>query len=172
MSTPAWSARPEHPGEAPAVRRILLDAFGTAAEADLVDTLRRDVSAWLPQFSYVAVTPEDDVVGQALLSRCHIGDAPALALAPCAVLSSRQGKGAGSAAVRGTLAAARAAGERTVVVLGHPAYYPRFGFTPAVTAGIVPPAGQEWPDEAFLALCLDGDELPRGPVRYAAPFGL
>ncbi|GAA2087837.1 N-acetyltransferase [Streptomyces albiaxialis] len=172
MSTPTWSARPEHPDEAATVRRILLDAFETAEEADLVDALRADEAAWLAPFSYVTVAPDGEPVAQALLTRCHVGDTPALALAPCAVLTAWQRQGAGGAAIRGALAAARAAGERTVVVLGHPAYYPRFGFASASGFGITPPAGQEWPDEAFLALALDGGALPRGEVRYAAPFGI
>ncbi|KOG89601.1 acetyltransferase, partial [Streptomyces varsoviensis] len=69
------------------------------------------------------------------------------------------------------LEAARASGERTAIVLGHPAYYPRFGFEPASRFGILAP--QEWPDEAFMALSLDRSaELPSGMVRYAAAFGI
>ncbi|WP_461019544.1 GNAT family N-acetyltransferase [Streptomyces daliensis] len=193
---PVWQVRPERQGEREAVRRVNLAAFETAEEADLVDALREDPEAWLPGLSYVAVSapgalagplgepvPEPgeggdgnenggEVAGFALLTRCHVGDVPALALAPCAVLPAHQGRGAGSAAIRGALDAAREAGERTVIVLGHPAYYPRFGFTPCARFGITPPSGQEWPDEAFLALSLDGGDPPRGPVRYAAPFGI
>lgn len=166
-----WRTRPERPGEEAAVRRINLAAFDTPAEAGLVDALRKDAGAWLPGLSHVALAGEEPV-GHALLTRCHIDDSPALALAPCAVLPGQQGRGAGSAAVRSVLEAAREAGERTVVVLGHPAYYPRFGFSPCSGFGIAPPAGQEWPDEAFLALSLDSGRPPSGTVRYAAAFGL
>ncbi|MDJ1130649.1 GNAT family N-acetyltransferase [Streptomyces iconiensis] len=172
MTAPTWLARIEHPGEAETVRHILLSAFETSEEADLVDALREDENAWLAPFSYVTVSPDDEPVGQALLTRCHIGDTPALALAPCAVLPAYQGKGAGTAAIRGALAAARAVGERTVTVLGHPVYYPRFGFSPASAFGITPPEGQDWPDDAFLALSLDHGKPPRGPIRYAPAFGL
>ncbi|WP_045863493.1 GNAT family N-acetyltransferase [Streptomyces sp. WMMB 714] len=168
---PSWTTRAERPGDAAAVRRVNLAAFGTPDEADLVDALREDPDAWLPHLSHLALAGED-AVGTALLTRCRIGGSPALALAPCAVLPEHQGRGAGSAAVRSVLDAARAAGERAVVVLGHPAYYPRFGFTPCSGFGIVPPPGQEWPDDAFLALSLDGGELPRGTVHYAPAFGL
>ena len=172
--TASWPTRPEDPeapGDAAAVRRINLAAFETAAEADLVDALRQDADAWLPGLCVLALAG-DEPVGFALLSRCHIGRTPALALAPCAVLPEHHGRGAGSAAVRSALEAARTAGERTVVVLGHPSYYPRFGFTPCSDFGIAPPPGQSWPYEAFLALSLDGGEVPAGTVRYAPAFGL
>ncbi|MFH8343615.1 GNAT family N-acetyltransferase [Streptomyces sp. NPDC018045] len=178
-----WQCRPETPEDIPAVRRIGLAAFETAGEADLVDALRRDPAAWLPGLSYVAepaagpggesagaVAASAPVVAHALLTRCHIAGEPAVALAPCAVLPEFHRQGAGSAVVRALLDAARAAGERTAVVLGHPPYYPRFGFEPASRSGILPP--QEWPDEAFLALSLDGSTPPRGTVRYAEAFGI
>ncbi|GAA2995194.1 hypothetical protein GCM10010519_30390 [Streptomyces lactacystinicus] len=79
--------------------------------------------------------------------------------------------GAGSAAVRAALDAARGLGERHVVVLGHPDYYPRFGFTRAGAHGIG--LTIDVPDEALMALSLDADHpLPAGTVRYAAPFGI
>lgn len=166
----AWRPRPETAQDVPAVRRIHLAAFETAGEADLVDALRRDPAAWLPRLSYVAGSPDGDPVAHALLTRCHVGDVPAVALAPCAVLPGYQKCGAGSAVISALLEAAREAGERTAIVLGHPPYYPRFGFTPATGFGILPP--QPWPNEAFLALSLDGSPPPRGTVRYAAAFGI
>ena len=173
--TEHWPTRAERPGDtdAAAVRRVELAAFDTTEEADLVEALRADPEAWLPHLSWLAVSPDDGAaVGHALLTRCHIGDTPALALAPCAVLPAHQGQGAGTAVIRAALDAARDAGEHTAVVLGHPPYYPRFGFTPCAGHGITPPPGQEWPAEAFLALSLDGTPLPRGAVRYPKPFGL
>lgn len=166
-----WHPRPETPEDTAAVRRINLAAFEGAEEADLVDALRRDPTAWLPGLSFVAEAPGRTPVAHALLTRCHVGDVPAVALAPCGVLPRYQRSGAGSAVIRALLEAARAAGERTAIVLGHPPYYPRFGFTPAATRfGILPP--QPWPDEAFLALSLDGSTPPRGTVRYATAFGI
>ncbi|MFB6439796.1 GNAT family N-acetyltransferase [Streptomyces sp. NPDC056411] len=167
----AWYPRPETAADAPAVRRINLAAFPTPGEADLVDALRRDPAAWLPGLSYVADAPDGTPAAHALLTRCHIDEVPAVALAPCAVLPAHQRSGAGGAVIRALLEAARAAGERTALVLGHPPYYPRFGFAPAASRfGILPP--QPWPDEAFLALSLDGSPPPRGTVRYPAAFGI
>ncbi len=106
-----------------------------------------------------------------MLTRCHIDRTPALCLGPCAVLPGYQRRGAGSAAIRAALAAAREKGEYFVVVLGHPTYYPRFGFTRASVHGIG--LTIDVPDEALMALALDsGHPLPGGTVRYAAPFGI
>lgn len=167
-----WVTRAERAADVPVLRQILTEAFDGPPEADLVDALRADSGAWLPGLSVVVTDTDGPVVGHALLTRCRVGGVPALALAPCAVRTDRQREGAGGAAVRAALAAARAAGESAVVVLGHPSYYPRFGFTPCADAGITAPPGQDWPREAFLALTLDGAPLPRGSVRYAPAFGL
>ncbi|MFE5773464.1 GNAT family N-acetyltransferase [Streptomyces sp. NPDC056485] len=165
-----WTTRAETRADVPAVRAVNLAAFETPLEADLVDALRAD-SAWIDGLSIVSVDGDDRPVGHALLTRCHIGDTRALCLAPVAVLPEYQKTGAGSAAIRAALRAAEDMGERYVTVLGHPAYYPRFGFTRASTHGIR--LSIEVPDEAMMALALDGAHpLPSGTVRYAAPFGI
>lgn len=167
---PTWITRVETAADREAVRAVVVAAFPTPAEADLVDALRDD-PAWIAGLSLVATTPEGEVVGHALLTRCHIGDTPALCLAPCSVLPARQGSGVGTAVIRAALDAAREEGEAFVVVLGHASYYPRFGFGRASAAGIRFPG--HVPDDAFLALTLDdGRALPAGVVRYPAPFGV
>ena len=166
----AWTARPETASDATAIREVNLAAFPTAEEADLVDALRAS-DAWIDGLSIVAENSEGTVVAHALLTRCHVDGAAALALAPCAVLPRVQRTGAGSAAIRAALDAARALGENLVIVLGHPAYYPRFGFTQASAFGIH--ASFEVPDEALMALALDpSTETPRGTIVYPAPFGV
>ncbi|MEU5883008.1 N-acetyltransferase [Spirillospora sp. NPDC047279] len=167
-----WKTRPETGRDLTAVRRVVEEAFPTHEEADLVDALRAD-PAWLPGLAWVAEAPGGEVAGFALLTRCRVGDGAALALAPVAVLPRHQRQGAGGAAVRAALAAARDQGERLVVVLGHPDYYPKFGFRRASALGIG--VSFEVPDEALMALVLDGsgpDAVPSGTVRYAAPFGV
>ncbi|MFJ4364679.1 GNAT family N-acetyltransferase [Streptomyces chartreusis] len=165
-----WITRAETSADIRAVRDINLAAFPTSEEADLVDALRED-PCWIEGLSLVSTDDDGRPVGFALLTRCHIGDVPALCLAPCAVRPEWQRTGAGSAAVRAALAAARDMGEHHVVVLGHPAYYPRFGFTRASAHGIG--LTIDVPDEALMALALDaGHPLPGGTVRYAAPFGI
>ncbi|MFJ6483516.1 GNAT family N-acetyltransferase [Streptomyces sp. NPDC091682] len=166
----AWPARPETAADAAAVRAINLAAFGTPLEADLVDALRADGS-WLPGLSYVAEAPDGSVAAHALLTRCEVDGAPALALAPVATDPGLQRSGAGSSVVRALLAAARERGESLVIVLGHPEYYPRFGFLPASRFGIRAPF--EVPDEALMALVLDGSRpVPAGTIRYPDPFGV
>ncbi|MFF4445510.1 GNAT family N-acetyltransferase [Streptomyces sp. NPDC001502] len=166
----AWPARPETTADVAAVREINLAAFGTPLEADLVDALRADGS-WLPGLSYVAEAPNGSVAAHALLTRCEVGGAPALALAPVAADPALQRSGAGSSVVRALLAAARERGESLVLVLGHPAYYPRFGFVPASHFGIRAPF--EVPDEAVMALVLDDSRpVPAGTITYPAPFGV
>ncbi|MFI1386067.1 GNAT family N-acetyltransferase [Embleya sp. NPDC020886] len=162
--------RVETDADIPTVHTIHARAFETPAEADLVDALRADPS-WIPGLSIVATDANDRPIGHALLTRCHIEDVPALALAPVAVLPEYQGTGVGSAAVRAALRAAEDLGEHHVVVLGHPAYYPRFGFTRASAHGIG--LTIEVPDESLMALAFDADHpLPGGTVHYAAPFGI
>lgn len=176
-----WIIRPESPTDVTQVRSVVTDAFPTPDEADLVDALRED-PAWIPDFSLVAVAepespggsdghPSETVLGHVLLTRCHIGEVPALALAPVAVAQAEQRRGAGSALVRAALEAARAAGGNAVVVVGHPEYYPRFGFHRASADGITVPC--DAPDEAVMVTGLNpAESLPPGQVRYAAAFGL
>ncbi|WP_067464753.1 GNAT family N-acetyltransferase [Actinomadura macra] len=166
----AWKVRPETGADTAAVRRVVLAAFPTPLEADLVDALRAD-AAWLPGLSFVAETSGGEVGGYALLTRCRVGGDEALALAPVAVLPSHQRTGAGGAAVRAALDAAAGRGERLVVVLGHPEYYPRFGFGRASRLGITAPF--EVPDEALMALVFSGaGPVPAGTIEYPAPFGV
>ncbi|MER7516555.1 bifunctional class I SAM-dependent methyltransferase/N-acetyltransferase [Streptomyces sp. NPDC126499] len=168
---PRWRTRPETAADLAAVRRVEAGAFPTEAEADLVDALRRDPEAWLPGLSYVAEAPDGTVAAHALITRCHVDGVPAAALAPVAVAPERQRQGAGEAVVRAVLDAARLRGERLVLVLGHPEYYPRFGFVRASAYGIKP--AFEVPDEAMMALDLDGSgAVARGTISYPAAFGV
>jgi putative acetyltransferase len=163
--------RPERADDAPAIRRVHEEAFGRAAEADLADALRRHGTATL---SLVAVRG-GRVVGHLLFSPVRIESGhestAGLGLGPMAVLPAHQRKGIGSLLVRGGLAECRGAGHGCVVVLGHPAYYPRFGFVPASRHGLAweHPA----PDEAFMVLALrdGGIAAGGGLVRYPAEFG-
>lgn len=165
--------RPELPQDVEAVRRVNQEAFGRASEARLVDALRAS-SAFVPGLSLVALEDEQ-LVGHVLFTKLTIAEAgesrPALALAPLAVLPAWQSRGIGSALVRRGLADARELGHRAVIVLGHPEYYPRFGFQPAQALGIRPPFPAS--PEAFLVVGLDAGALDgvRGLVEYPPEFG-
>jgi putative acetyltransferase len=115
------------------------------------------------------------LVGHIFFSPVTIAAAPVelvpMGLAPVGVLPAYQRAGIGGALVRAGLAACRALGARAVVVLGHPSYYPRFGFVPARRFGLhceyVPPD-----DDAFMARELQPGALAgvTGVVRYAPAF--
>ncbi|MFE7946707.1 bifunctional class I SAM-dependent methyltransferase/N-acetyltransferase [Streptomyces sp. NPDC057426] len=166
-----WRTRPETAADVRAVWDVNATAFGTRAEADLVNALREDAGAWLPGLSFVAEARDGSVAAHALITRCHVGGVPAAALAPVAVAPAYQRQGAGEAVVRAVLDAARLRGERLVLVLGHPEYYPRFGFERASAYGIKP--SFEVPDEAMMALVLAGSgPVPAGTLRYPAAFGV
>lgn len=166
------SVRPETEDRIAAIRRINEAAFGRPAEGALVDALRRGDS-FIPELSLVA-EQDGEPVGHILFSRIQIrsGDAAheAVALAPMAVLPAYQNRGIGSHLVRHGLAACERLGQKVVVVLGHPDFYPRFGFQPASLYGITPPFPV--PDEVFMVYSADKARLREvsGVVVYPPAF--
>ncbi len=167
-----WRVRPETQADRAAVYALNAAAFDTPMEAELVDALRADADAWIDGLSYVAETPEGTPAAYALITRCLVDDEPALVLAPVATLPKYQRQGAGHAVIEAVVEAARARGqERLLTVLGHPKYYPRFGFTPASGFGVRP--GFDVPDEAMMAMVFEGEgPVPSGTIRYPAAFGV
>jgi len=162
--------RKESAGDIPGIRSVVESAFGRPGEADLVDALRR---AGVLVLSAVA-TVDRRIVGHVAYSPVTIHGqesiSPALALAPVAVDPGFQKRGLGSALIRWSLAECRRMEHRRVIVLGEPAYYGRFGFTPASRFGIACPFPA--PPEAFMVLELSpGAASPcRGTVRYRPEF--
>ena len=128
--------RPESPDDYTRVHDINKLAFETDSEAVLVDGLRQEAQHVI---SLVAVMG-DEVVGHILFTPVAIGDttpSPAtMGLAPLAVHPEFQDHGVGGELVKAGLEACIAAEAEVVVTLGHPEYYSRFGFTPAVEEGI------------------------------------
>jgi putative acetyltransferase len=166
--------RPETAEDYAAIRELTLLAFGQEDEARLVQDLRR-LPDFIPGLSLVAVRGEQ-VVGHILFSPIVIetkkGAVPALSLAPMSVRPECQNQGVGSQLVRQGLKRCRSLGHEVVVVVGHPAYYPRFGFSSARAKGLEAPF--EVPDEAFLVLELAPGALDgiAGVVKYPPPFGV
>ena len=140
--------RPEKPENIHAIHAVNEAAFPTRAEADLVDALR-DQGAHV--LSLVAVDGER-VVGHILFTPAVIetesGPIDALGLAPMAVLPERQREGIGSRLVTEGLTQCTALHYPLVVVLGHPDYYPRFGFIQTDRCGIT--CEFPSPPEAFM----------------------
>ena len=161
--------RAEKPADRIAVYRVNERAFERAGEADLVERLR----AAAPHVSLVAID-DGEIVGHIFFSPVALApgheDLNLFGLAPMAVAPERQNQGIGAALVERGLAECRALGVDAVFVLGHPEYYPRFGFAPAETFGI----GCEYdvPAEAFMALELRPGALANrtGTIRYRPEF--
>ena len=165
-----WRLRDEAPLDCRPIHELNSVVFGRADEPELIDSLRDagDVVA-----SIVALEA-DRIIGHILFSKLAVtGSARAVhaaALAPMAVHPARQRSGIGSALVRRGLDVCGARDIEVVIVLGHPAYYPRFGFSAATAARLRAP----FSGPAFMALelvpgALEGFE---GTVRYAPAFGL
>ncbi|HEV2801192.1 MAG TPA: N-acetyltransferase [Pyrinomonadaceae bacterium] len=174
------TVRSERPEDIGAVRRVNEAAFDRSEEAALVDALR---AAAQPYISLVAER-DGQVVGHIFFSPVTLETddgasvivetaerAPQmLGLAPMAVLPEFQKQGIGSRLVREGLNECRRMGCEAVVVLGHPEYYPRFGFVPAGRAGLR--SEYPVPDDVFMVLELKPGALPaRGLVKYHPEFG-
>ena len=167
----SFEVRREIEADHVAVRDVLVRAFESDGESRLVDALRGQTD---PQVSLVAVDPTGGVIGHILFTPVAIRGSErssrAIGLAPMAVLPEHQRGGVGSALIRAGLAACAALGERVVVVLGHPDYYPRFGFAPAWDHGLY--YGRPGPDPAFMVCELEHGALRghSGEVVYHTAF--
>ncbi len=156
-------------GDIPNIRDVNRRAFGREVEAWLVDGLRGGGHARL------SLVAEEDgrLVGHIMFSEATIRTEEtgvgALALGPVGVIPERQGRGIGSALIREALDRCARTGHRIVVLLGHPDYYPRFGFS-AERAGNLSSA---YSGEAFMALELVPGALSgvAGEFEFAPPFG-
>lgn len=161
--------RAERQGDYAAVYALNAAAFETPAEAGLVNTLREQAN---PCISLVA---EQDglITGHILFTPASLSSDPALnimGLAPMAVLPERQRQGIGSQLVRAGLQRCRHDGYHAVAVLGHPDYYPKFGFQPSVNFNIR--SEYDVPDEAFMLIELveDGLSDKSGVIQYHPAF--
>ena len=153
--------RDEDAADRDQIRAVVTDAFGQQAEADLVTALHADGDAII---SLVAVE-EDAIVGHVMFSRMT---APkrALGLGPVSVSPARQRSGIGSALIRAGLVQASNARWQSVIVLGEPDYYGRFGFKAALTEGFASPFSGPY----LQGLALNGSFPDRGDIGYAPAF--
>jgi putative acetyltransferase len=162
--------RPETPEDEVAIRHVNEDAFGQKEEGELIEKLR---NRGVLTLSLVAVQ-DNEIVGHIVFSPVKVESESsrfeAIALAPMAVLPAYQRKGIGSQMVRAGLEECRRLGQEIVVVLGHPDYYPRFGFVPASTYAIE--CEYDVPSEVFMTLELRPGALSgrSGTVKYQPEF--
>jgi putative acetyltransferase len=169
--------RMETPEDGPQVRTVNELAFEQSAEANVVERLRRVC----PDLLSLVAEEDDLVVGHILFSPVVVDGGArrveGMGLAPVAVLPDRQRRGIGSALVRRGLDILRGRGCPFVIVLGHPAYYPRFGFQIAAEYGLScqwegVPAEANVPDEAFMVAIMDPAAMAdvSGVARYRDEF--
>ena len=148
--TATITVRPELPADVSTVRSIHRAAFDGPDEAAIVDALRANCP---DEVLSLVATEDGEVVAHAMFSPASIGAVQGMGLAPMAVAPARQRRGIGSTLLARALDLLR---DRTpfIIVLGHPAYYPRFGFTPAADRSIRC-AFPDVPREAFMILIND-----------------
>jgi len=165
------AVRPEQNDDIVAVRVINEAAFSGIAEATIVDSLRK---ACTDAVSLVAVE-NNMVLGHIFFSMAFVAGehevTHGMGLAPMAILPERQRQGIGSMLVQAGIDAMRERNCPFIIVLGHPEYYPRFGFVPASRHGL----SCQWdgvPDEAFMVLILDDSAMAgvSGMIRYRDEF--
>jgi putative acetyltransferase len=166
----AIEIREEQPDDIRSVRELNQLAFGQPDEGVIVDKLRQNCGDLL---SLVALI-RDKVVGHILFSPVTIeGEnrtVQGMGLGPMAVTPELQRRGIGSALIRTGMTEMKKRGSPFVLLIGHPEYYPRFGFRPASRHGI----RSEWevPDEAFLINVIDESEMQgfSGLAKYRPEF--
>jgi putative acetyltransferase len=161
--------RDEEEKDRTAVRALNAAAFERDAEAKLVDILRQQAR---PVISLIGERNRS-IVGHIMFSPVVLPDhleLKIMGLAPMAVAPEHQRRGIGSALVRAGLEQCKKLSTGAVVVLGHPEYYPRFGFSPAVLFGIS--CEYDAPQEAFMLLELEPGYLRgvSGEVKYHSAF--
>ena len=162
--------RPETAEDIEAIRKINTAAFETEAEAGLVDALR---DSGIPLISLVAKV-DQKIVGHILFSPMTLSGKSTIVkiagLAPMAVMPDYQKRGIGTAIVKKGLKQCISIGYQAAVVLGHPEYYPRFGFGPASRFGIK--SEYDVPDEVFMVKELVAGILTayKGVVKYHRLF--
>lgn len=155
------------------VYEVVRSAFENAEHTDgdehnLVNRLRGS-DAFIPELSLVA-EHHGRIVGHILFTRMKIGDHESLSLAPVSVIPEYQRQGVGGRLILEGHRIAAQMGFDSVILFGHPTYYPRFGYAPASKWNITAPF--EAPDDAFMALELRENALQHvsGMVEHAKEF--
>ncbi|PLR97870.1 GNAT family N-acetyltransferase [Bacillus sp. T33-2] len=166
--------RPERQEDIAKIDEVVHGAFGRSNEARLVELIRNSEN-FIPGLSLVAENENDEIVGHILFSKITIESAESkhttVGLAPMAVKPGFQGQGIGSELVREGLNRCTHEGFTHAVVLGHPQFYPKFGFLPSVRFNIESPFPV--PEDVFMAVELEEGSLTniQGRVKYPPAFG-
>ncbi len=142
-------------------------------EARLVERIRNS-EGFIPELSIVA-EQDNEIVGHLLLSKVVVQDGEKLydmiALAPIAVMPNVQKQGIGRALIHEGLDRCRTLGYELVFLIGHPEYYPKFGFQPARQHDFELKQF-EVPDNVFMVCELKEGALQKieGELKYPQTF--
>lgn len=163
--------RAEQPLDYQGIAETILQAFSQDNEVRLVQEIRNS-DRYIPNLSLVAEV-DGVIVGHILFSYIDLVNDDVtykvLGLAPLAVRSHFQNQGIGSALVREGLIKAETMGQSMAIVLGHPHFYPRFGFKPSIQYGIESPFRVS--EEFFMVKTLNTyQNIQRGKVVYPPAF--
>ncbi len=164
--------RPEHKNDISAISMINDMAFGQENEGNLVVKLRKNRN-FIKDLSLVACMG-NEIIGHILFTKISIKndteEFESLALAPMSVIPEFQDLGIGSQLIQKGLLKATKLGYKSVIVIGHENYYPKFKFTPANQFQITCPF--EIPDANFMAIELQKGSLVNisGCVEYPKEF--
>lgn len=148
--------------------------FADGDEQDLVVRLRNS-DAFIHDLSIVA-EQDGNIVGHIMLTLGHIEHEDVfidtLVLGPVSVHPEHQNKGIGSILIRESINRAKTLGYKSINLVGHEKYYPRFGFKPASDWGIK--MELEVPDQNFMFLELFENSLKnsQGLLKYPKEFNL
>jgi len=161
--------RREKPEDLPDIYRVNKEAFGRESEADLVDRLRSHGALVLSLVAVQSGEITGHIAFNPITLEGHIG-CKGISLAPLAVLPSSQRKGIGARLVKKGLHECRRLGYEFVVLVGHPEYYPRFGFVRANSLGLR--CEYDAPDAAWMVMELHKGALAGvlGKVSFRPEF--
>lgn len=166
--------RKEQPEDYNSIYNVVKEAFESAEHADgneqdLVTALRESPN-YIPELSLVAEY-NGKIIGHIMFTRAKVDDSDVLALAPLSVLPEYQRKGVGTALIGEGHRIEKEMGYGYSVVLGSEKYYPKTGYVPADTFGILPPF--DVPRENFMAYKLnESSHMTSGTIMYAKEFGI
>ncbi|WP_373998756.1 GNAT family N-acetyltransferase [Bdellovibrio bacteriovorus] len=173
--------RQENLEDIPQVQKLIEKAFENVEHSDgsepfLVEKLRKSKN-FIPRLSLVASGIGNEITGHILFTPIEIvrddgSSQKSLALGPVSVLPTYQNKGVGGLLIKRGHDIAKELGFTSIILLGHPTYYPKFGYKPASLWNIKAP--MDVPDEAFMAIELYPNALAdaSGCVKYPPEFGI
>lgn len=161
--------RSERKSDFDSVRNVNLAAFETDEEANLVEEIRKQA----PEMISLVAKSEQQIVGHIMFSPASNKKCPNIkitGLAPMAVLPKYQNQGIGSKLIKAGIRACKKAGYQAIIVLGHPNFYPKFGFSPSIEFDLK--AEYNVPPEVFMVLEIEKDALKncKGILEYHPVF--